>query len=106
MIKAYTLNERGKIELTVDELQKLLEEAEAEGKRLAGQPSISYQCPLNTITRPKTTITSGDPLPISHFTCQSVSSSTTEAAAPNAGAQSAQKVLRGICECFGIKSEG
>ena len=43
MIKAYTLNKNGKIELTLEELQKLLEEAEEEGKRLAGQPCIVYR---------------------------------------------------------------
>lgn len=48
MIKAYALNERGEIELTVEDLQKLLEEAEAEGRRLAVQQSIIYQCPLQT----------------------------------------------------------
>ena len=43
MIKAFALNERGKIELTLEELQKLLEEAVEEGRRLAGQPSIVYR---------------------------------------------------------------
>ena len=43
MIKVYALNERGKIELTLEELQKLIDEAVEEGKRLAGQPCIVYR---------------------------------------------------------------
>ena len=43
MIKAYALNKNGKIELTLEELQKLIDEAVEEGKRLAGQPCIVYR---------------------------------------------------------------
>ena len=77
MIKAFALNERGKIELTLGELQKLLEEAEAEGRRLAGQPSIVYrECPIQTIPVVKRTEI-GDPLPRwQQGTCQATATGT------------------------------
>lgn len=70
MVKAYVLNNNGKIELTLEELQKLLEEAEAEGKRLAGQPSVVYRDTVQT--RPvDITPQWGDTPPFtSPFTCE------------------------------------
>ena len=71
MIKAFTLNKNGKIELTLEELQKLLDEAEAEGKRLAGQPYIVYrQCPCQTQPVTITTTWGNTPPFTSPFTCQ------------------------------------
>ena len=70
MIKAFALNERGKIELTLEELQKLIDEAVEEGKRLAGQPCIVYR---EGSYRTPATIppTWGDTPPFtSPFTCQ------------------------------------
>ena len=78
MIKAYALNERGKIELTLEELQKLIDEAVEEGRRLAEQPTIFYrQCPCQT--QPVTiTTTWGDTPPFtSPFTCQTGSGRAT-----------------------------
>ena len=77
MIKAYALNKNGKIELTLEELQKLLEEAEAEGKRLAGQPCIVYR---EGSYRTPATIppTWGDTPPFtSPFTCQTGTATET-----------------------------
>lgn len=70
MIKVYALNKNGKIELTLEELQKLIDEAENEGKRLAGQPSIVYrECPYKMPQTAKTVW--GDTPPYtSPFTCE------------------------------------
>ena len=71
MIKAFAFNKNGKIELTLEELQKLIDEAVEEGKRVAGQPYIVYrQCPCQT--QPVTiTTTWGDTPPFtSPLTCQ------------------------------------
>ena len=70
MIKVYALNKNGKIELTLEELQKLIDEAVEEGKRLAGQPCIVYR---EGSYRTPATIppTSGDTPPFtSPFTCE------------------------------------
>lgn len=51
MIKVFKANEKGKIELTVEELTQLLQEAEEEGRRNAiisqPQPSITPTLPSN-----------------------------------------------------------
>ena len=71
MIKVFAFNKNGKIELTLEELQKLLEEAEAEGRRLAGQPSIVYrECPIQTIPVVKRVEIGDTPPFTSPFTCQ------------------------------------
>lgn len=82
MIKAYELNERGKIELTPEELQKLLEEAENEGRRLAGQPSIiSYpSCPIQTIPVVRRVEIGDTPPFVSPVTCQTAQDRSKETA--------------------------
>lgn len=86
MVKAYILNKNGKIELTLEELQKLLEEAEAEGKRLAGQPSIIAYHNLNPIpTSVVKKVEIGDVPPYTPFTCQVTTTSTAETHQKTAG---------------------
>ena len=70
MIKIYALNKNGKIELTLEELQKLIDEAVEEGKRLAGQPCIIYrECPTHTIPVVKKVEIGDTPPFTSPFTC-------------------------------------
>lgn len=57
MIKVFKANEKGKIELTVEELTQLLQEAEEEGRRNAIisqlQPSITPTQPITTPVYPQ-----------------------------------------------------
>ena len=65
MIKVFTTNKDGKIELTKDELKKLLDEAYWEGYR-ANSTTYTYQTPnwspyqWSTITAKDYTVTLGD----------------------------------------------
>lgn len=54
MVKVFKANENGKIELTIDELTQLLEEAEAEGRKniIITQP-LQTTPPTNTPTYPQ-----------------------------------------------------
>lgn len=57
MIKVFKANEKGKIELTVEELTQLLQEAEEEGRRNViisqPQPSITPTQPITTPIYPQ-----------------------------------------------------
>ncbi len=121
MIKAYALNERGKIELTPEELQKILDEAVEEGKRLAGQPSIV--CPMQTPTTVRrieigdtpswrrgcicqdATTATGNGRATSDFSYVTVPQSITGEKTFAAGEKNAREAIDEIKRQFGIKAE-
>lgn len=97
MIKAYALNKNGKIELTLEELQKLIDEAVEEGKRLVGWPGIVY-CDM-VQTRPvDVTPKWGDTPPFtSPLTCQTgtATGTTKDGVKVTMSAEDAYKTLCG-----------
>ena len=109
MIKAYALNKNGKIELTPEELQKILEEAEAEGRRLAQQPTIVYrQCPYQT--NPTTIMSAwGDTHTVAiPCTCQTTAKEAGKmdvGISDSADTKSARETIDEIKSRFGLKAE-
>ena len=114
MIKAYTLNKNGKIELTLEELQKLIDEAVEEGRRLAEQPTIVYrQCPYQTesptwrtnVTCHDATTVTGSGRATSDFSYVTVPQNITGEKTFAAGEKNAREAIGEIKRQFGIKAE-